>query len=84
MKFEKIGSEIGKLVEQKNQAYGNSFSNSRDVLKVLYPNGITPEQYGDMLAITRIIDKLFRVATKKDALSDRDWETILLIHRGNY
>ena len=76
MKFEKIGSEIGKLVEQKNQAYGNSFSNSRDVLKVLYPNGITPEQYGDMLAITRIIDKLFRVATKKDAFGESPFKDI--------
>ena len=76
MKFEKIGSEIGKLVEQKNQAYGNSFSNSRDVLKVLYPNGIMPEQYGDMLAITRIIDKLFRVATKKDAFGESPFKDI--------
>ena len=76
MKFEKIGSEIGKLVEQKNQAYGNSFSNSSDVLKVLYPNGIMPEQYGDMLAITRIIDKLFRVATKKDAFGESPFKDI--------
>lgn len=76
MKFEKIGTEIGKLVEQKNQAYGNSFSNSRDVLKVLYPNGIMPEQYGDMLAITRIIDKLFRVATKKDAFGESPFKDI--------
>lgn len=76
MKFEKIGSEIGKLVEQKNQAYGNSFSNSSDILKVLYPNGIMPEQYGDMLAITRIIDKLFRVATKKDAFGESPFKDI--------
>ena len=35
-----------------------------------------PEQYGDMLAITRIIDKLFRVATKKDAFGESPFKDI--------
>ena len=67
MIFEKIGTNIGKLVDQKNAAYGSSFKKSEQILKVLYPEGIKPEQYGDMLAITRIVDKLFRIATKKVA-----------------
>lgn len=29
MKFEKVGSEIGKLVDEKNAAYGSSFENQR-------------------------------------------------------
>ena len=67
MKFEKIASEIGRLVEEKNLAYGSSFLKSEKILKILYPDGIKPDQYRDMLAITRIVDKLFRIATKKDA-----------------
>jgi ribosome biogenesis protein Nip4 len=76
MKFEKIGTEIGQLVEQKNAAYGSSFKKSEEILKVLYPNGIQPDQYKDMLAITRILDKLFRIATRKDAFGESPFKDI--------
>ena len=48
MKFEEIGTHIGKLVDLKNEAYGSSFLKSEQILKVLYPEGIKPEQYKDM------------------------------------
>ena len=40
--FEKIGSEIGKLVAEKNVAYGDSFGQACRILEVLYPDGISP------------------------------------------
>lgn len=55
--------EIGKLVESKQKKYGNSFGKSEEVLKVLYPNGIKPDQYKNLLTIIRILDKMFRMAT---------------------
>ena len=76
MRFEQIGTEIGKLVDEKNEAYGSSFEKSEQILKVLYPEGIKPEQYKDMLAITRIVDKLFRIATKKDAFGENPFKDI--------
>ena len=76
MKFEKIAAEIGKLVEEKNIAYGSAFLKSEKILKILYPDGIKPEQYKDMLAITRIIDKLFRIATQKDAFGENPFKDI--------
>lgn len=76
MKFEKIGQDIGKLVDEKNQAYGNAFLESEKILKILYPNGVKTEQYLDMLAITRIIDKLFRIATHKDAFGESPFKDI--------
>ena len=75
-KFEQIGTEVGKLVDEKNEAYGSSFEESEQILKVLYPDGIKPEQYKDMLAITRIVDKLFRIATKKDAFGENPFKDI--------
>ena len=74
--YVKIGNEIGSLVKEKQEAYGDSFSKSCDVLKILYPNGITPDKYRDLLTITRVIDKLFRIATKKDALGENAWQDI--------
>jgi hypothetical protein len=76
MKFEKIGTEIGKLVDEKNTAYGSAFEKSEEILKVLYPDGINPNQYKDMLAVTRIVDKLFRIATQKDAFGESPFKDI--------
>jgi len=70
------GTEIGELVNRKNKAYGDSFSKCEQILKVLYPNGIQIEQFTDALAIVRVIDKLFRIATKKDALGESPWMDI--------
>ena len=76
MLFEKIGTEIGRLVQEKNLAYGSSFLKSEKILKVLYPDGIKPDQYKDMLAITRIVDKLFRIASRKNAFGESPFKDI--------
>ena len=49
----------------------------KEVLKILYPDGIQPEQYQDVLTIVRIIDKLFRIATNKNAFNEDTWEDIM-------
>ena len=74
--FEKIAAEIGSLVQEKNEAYGDSFGQSSRILEVLYPDGIRPDQFRDALAITRVIDKLFRLANKKDAFGESPWRDI--------
>jgi hypothetical protein len=74
--YEKIGKEIGELVQEKNEAYGDSFGQACKILEVLYPSGIEPSQYRDALAITRVIDKLFRLANKKDAFGESPWRDI--------
>jgi hypothetical protein len=68
--FSQIGEKIGEIVKNKNIAYGDSFSQSGMVLKILYPNGISVEQYDNALYIIRTIDKLFRIATMKDAFGE--------------
>lgn len=74
--YKQIGEEIGSLVDEKNAAYGSSFAECHKILSVLYPNGIQPEQYTDALAIIRVIDKLFRIANKKDAFGESPWKDI--------
>ena len=69
-KYETLGKQIGELVDQKQASYGDSFNRSGKILEVLYPDGIKPGQYTDMLAVIRIIDKLFRIANKKDAFGE--------------
>ena len=75
-KYEKLGFAVGELVGRKQKAYGDSFGQSDKILKVLYPNGVAPEQYQDMLTLVRIIDKLFRVANCKDAFDENPYMDI--------
>ena len=60
--YEQIGQKIGKLVDIKNRQYGDAFNKSSDFLKILFPDGVKPEQYHEMLALVRIFDKQMRVA----------------------
>lgn len=75
-KYSELGKEIGKLVEEKQKAYGDSFNKSELILKVLFPDGVKPEQYRDLLTITRIIDKLFRIASDKGAFGESPYRDI--------
>jgi len=75
-KFEKIGRDIGKIVGEKNAAYGNSFGRAGDCLKQMYPDGIRPDQYESLLTITRVLDKLFRIAKDEDAFGESPWMDI--------
>ena len=76
-RFLRIAEEIAKLVTAKNEAYGNSFGVAPEILKLLYPNGITVEQYDDALTVVRVIDKLKRIATDRDALGENPWKDIM-------
>lgn len=60
--YEALGADIGRLVTAKQEQYGDSFGRSGEILRVLYPDGIRPEQMDDALAVVRITDKLFRIA----------------------
>lgn len=75
--YQKIASAVGALVNEKNAAYGNSFEQAGEFLKLLFPNGIPPESYDDMLCIVRIFDKLKRVATNKDAFGESPFQDIV-------
>jgi hypothetical protein len=71
-----LGKAIGATVEQKQAAYGDSFGKSGDVMRILYPDGIRPSKLDDALTVIRVLDKLFRVATDRDALGESPWRDI--------
>jgi len=72
--FREIAEATAVLVESKDAAYGNSFDVAGEFLKTLYPHGIKPEQYGDMLALVRIYDKMKRIASGDS--SENSWGDI--------
>jgi len=58
--YSETGRKVGEVVEEKQKLYGDSYGKSGNVLKILYPEGVLPQQYEDLLFVTRMLDKLFR------------------------
>lgn len=75
-KYEQAGVNLGKLVAEKNRAYGDSFAKCGEFLKLLYPDGIEPDQYKDALSLVRIFDKQMRIANQKEAFSENPYRDI--------
>lgn len=75
-KFATIGRRIGALVEKKNLAYGDAHAATGDILKIIYPDGVRPDQYADMLGTARVLDKLLRISRDKKAFAENPWEDV--------
>jgi len=75
-RYEAAGAAIGRLVDVKQKAYGRAFDLVGSILKIVYPHGIRPEQYDNLGAMIRILDKFFRIATDKAALGESPWTDV--------
>lgn len=76
-KYAAAALEVAELVARKQEAYGDAFTRSGEVLKILYPNGVSVDNYQELLTITRILDKLFRISTNNDSFNEDPWKDIL-------
>jgi hypothetical protein len=63
-------------VQTKQAAYGDSVGRSGQILRVLYPGGVPVEALFDALLVVRVLDKLSRIATDRDALGESPWRDI--------
>lgn len=60
--YQQISERISKLVSTKNEQYGSAYLKVKDFLSILYPNGITSDQYIPVLLLVRIFDKMMRIS----------------------
>jgi hypothetical protein len=67
-----LASTIGHTLQQKNLAYGDSFSKTPKLLEILYPDGVRPEQYPNMLTLVRMLDKINRIANQDSRTTDAE------------
>lgn len=74
--FVRIAREIGELVDKKNKAYGDATVKSTKILEVLYPNGIPVKGLYAALLVTRIVDKLCRIAEDNDEFNESPFTDI--------
>ena len=75
-KFEKIASNLATILSMKNDAYGNAFDKTTQILTLLYPTGIKVEQFKDVHVLVRMLDKLSRIARDNDPMGESPYMDI--------
>lgn len=75
-KFKKITDDLAQILSIKDEAYGNAFDKTTQILSLLYPNGIKVEQYKDLHVIIRMLDKISRIARDNDPLGESPYMDI--------
>jgi len=69
-KYKKVAKKLSALLEKKNEAYGNAFQKTTEILKIIYPNGIPATKYKDIHVIVRMLDKINRIAENNDPMGE--------------
>jgi hypothetical protein len=59
----------------KNRKYGDAVRKTVEILRVLYPEGIRPDQYSDLLLLVRVQDKMVRIASYTPERRKKDDES---------
>jgi len=65
--YKKIANNIAKLLVKKEKAYGNAYANLPKILETLYPDGVQVKDYDKLLFITRVLDKINRIANNDNS-----------------
>jgi hypothetical protein len=74
--FMQLATDLGKLLAEKNLAYGDAFSKTTQILTLLYPNGIKVEQYKDVHVLVRMLDKMSRIAQDNDPMGESPYKDL--------
>ena len=74
--FMQLATELGKLLAEKNQAYGDAFSKTTQILTLLYPQGIKVQQFKDVHVLVRMLDKMSRIAQDNDPLGESPYKDL--------
>jgi len=73
--YDLYGQRLSDLVAAKQQQYGDSIARSAHMLHALYPEGVPPHAYGDLLLVVRMLDKLARIAARGEDGRNRGGES---------
>ena len=69
-------NDLAELVIKKNKAYGNSYAVVPEIMKLLYPDGVKPDQIENMLLLVRIMDKIKRIVENNDPFGENPFTDI--------
>ena len=61
------------VLDEKNRMYGDAHVKVAKILMILFPDGISVEQYSTISILIRALDKIARIAADRDALLESAW-----------
>lgn len=61
-RFKEPCGALAELLNVKDKEYGSAYQKVAQVLDILYPNGIQPNQYKHAMLVVRILDKVMRIS----------------------
>lgn len=62
VQLEKIVEPFPAFLAEKAEKYGEAFENCGDFLRLVFPEDVQPKDYEKLLYVTRVYDKLCRIA----------------------
>jgi len=74
-RLRKVGLDGTRHTINKNRKYGDAVRKTVDILYALYPEGIRPDQYSDLLLLVRVQDKMVRIASYTPERREKDDES---------
>lgn len=74
--FVSVAQSIASTLSVKDEQYGPAFQTVPQILSILYPDGIQPQDYPNVLTLTRILDKIQRIATNNGNDPEDPWRDI--------
>ena len=74
-RLRQVGLEGTRHTILKNRMYGDAVRKTTDILHTLYPEGIRPDQYPDLLLLLRVQDKMVRIASYTPERREEDDES---------
>jgi len=72
----RLALEVGLVTDRSNTAYGDSTTKAGQLMAILWPNGVPPSRMHEAFIMVRILDKLSRVVTDKDAFGESPWRDV--------
>lgn len=72
-----IAERTANLVKEKNLQYGDSYSQTEEVFRKLFPQGVPVERLGDVLFMARVWNKIKRFATNNDPIGENPVNDIM-------
>ncbi len=63
--------KFGDVIDGKDRSNGDNSARVANMMRELYPDGIQPDQYDEVLGMARILDKLSSVTSQEGAVKPR-------------
>jgi len=71
--LKKICEIVSEITQMKSESYHDAMHKYKNILKIMFPDGIPVDRYEHLYPCLRILDKVVRILTGKNLKGDDDY-----------